>query len=44
MADRPLTSYGARPKSQFADLEAAGIDPGRVMHDYVDEPGVSNLG
>jgi hypothetical protein len=27
-----------------AQLEAAGIDPHRVMHDYVEDPGVSSLG
>jgi hypothetical protein len=26
-----------------AKLEAAGIDPHRVLHGYVDEPGVSNI-
>ena len=38
-----IVASGATREEEFANLEAAGIDPGRVLHGYIDEPGVSNL-
>jgi hypothetical protein len=38
-----ILASGQSIEEVIANLEAAGIDPHRVLHDYIDEPGVSNF-